>query len=59
MKRDGVSGNTADELIAATKNEIDIIISTETDPFKAGEDAAQILQDFLNLEPDYLDELIW
>ena len=53
MKRDGISSDLADELIAEARSELQDLI--DEGDFAAAED---ICRDHFGLEPDYLMELI-
>lgn len=52
MKRDGITENEADDLIADAKEEMYYRL-------EHGEDVYDICQEYLGLEPDYLMELLY
>ena len=52
MKRDGITENEADDLIAEVVAELNYRLANN-------EDAFDICQEYLGLEPDYLIELLY
>ena len=52
MRRDGITENEADDLIADAKEEMYYRL-------EHGEDAYDICQEYFGLEPDYLIELLY
>jgi len=58
MKRDSMMEEDADYLISEFKDELENIQLHSTDPVDSYEAAVAMIEDYFQLEPDYLDEFL-
>jgi len=58
MQRDGISEETADEMIDEAQSQINEILENEESPFMMLERVEGVVMALFGLEPDYVDEFI-